>query len=202
MPFFDFLIYKGTQPKHSPRRIVTDEYQIEWHRKGIQFVNCPEGRLRYQENPEICFPISSGTIVSWNQLTDKARYDVTTNSEEKKYVIRMFNRTDVEAFLKGFKEVFNEEINANKELLWYIAECFEEKWNQKPSAKLAKENIRKLKDLPFGIDDIFSELLLKTWQQRLEEQLILDLYSNDEKLVMESIECLKTELLHYRKSEK
>lgn len=191
MPFFDFLIYKGTQPKHSPRRIVTDEYQIEWHRKGIQFVNCPEGRLRYQENPEICFPISSGTIVSWNQLTDKARYDVTTNSEEKKYVIRMFNRTDVEAFLKGFKEVFNEEINANKELLWYIAECFEEKWNQKPSAQNAKESIEKLKDLPSGIDDNFRELLLKTWQQRLEEQLIKDVFSDDEKTVIESIAYIR-----------
>ncbi len=202
MPFFDFLIYKGAQPKHSPRRIVTDEYQIEWHRKGIHFVNCPEGWLRQQENPDICFPISSGTIVLWNQLTDKTRYDVTTNSGEKQYVIRMFNRTDVEVFLKGFKEVFNEGINANKELMWYIAECYEEKWNQKASSQSAKEIIDKLKDIPTGIDDSFRELLLKTWQQRLEEQLILDLYSDDEKLVLESIECLKTELLHYRKSEK
>jgi DNA-binding transcriptional regulator GbsR (MarR family) len=103
----------------------------------------------------------------------------------------MFNRTDVEAFLKGFKEVFNEEINANKELLWYIAECFEEKWNQKPSAQNAKESIEKLKDLPSGIDDSFRELLLKTWQQRLEEQLIKDVFSDDEKTVIESIAYIR-----------
>lgn len=191
MPFFDFLIYKGTQPKHSPRRIVTDEYQIEWHRKGIHFVNCPEGWLRHQENPDICFPISSGKIVFWNQLTDKSRYDVTSLSGEKEYVIRMFNRNDVEIFLKGFKEVFNEEINANKEIMWYIAECYEEKWSQKPSAQNAKENIEKLKDLPYGIDDNFRELLLKTWQQRLEEQLIKDVFSDDEKTVMESIAYIR-----------
>lgn len=191
MPFFDFLIYKGTQPKHSPRRIVTDEYQIEWHRKGIHFVNCPKGWLRHQENPDICFPISSGKIVFWNQLTDKSRYDVTSLSGEKEYVIRMFNRNDVEVFLKGFKEVFNEEINANKEIMWYIAECYEEKWCQKPSAQNAKENIEKLKDLPYGIDDNFRELLLKTWQQRLEEQLIKDVFSDDEKTVMESIAYIR-----------
>ncbi len=191
MPFFDFLIYKGTQPKHSPRRIVTDEYQIEWHRKGIHFVNCPEGWLRHQENLDICFPISSGKIVFWNQLTDKSRYDVTSLSGEKEYVIRIFYRNDVEVFLKGFKEVFNEEINANKELMWYIAECYEEKWNQKSSTQIAKENLEKLKDLPLGIDDNFRELLLKTWQQRLEEHLYDDLLSNDEKLIMESIADLK-----------
>ncbi len=191
MPFFDFLIYKGTQPKHSPRRIVTNEYQIEWHRKGIHFVNCPEGWLRLQENPDICFPISSGIIVFWNQLADKYRYDVTSLSGEKEYVIRMFNRNDVEIFLKGFKEMFDKEINANKELMWYIAECYEEKWNQKSSTQIAKENLEKLKDLPLGIDDNFRELLLKTWQQRLEEHLYDDLLSNDEKLIMESIADLK-----------
>lgn len=204
MLFFDFLIYKGTQPRLSPRRIVTDEYQIEWHRKGIQFVKCPDGWLRHQENPDICFPISSGTIVLWDHLADEARYDVTTLSGEKQYVIRRFNREEKkeEKLLKGFKEVFDGKKNANKELMWFTAEYYEEKWNQNPSSQNAKEIIDKLKVLPSDIDDSFRELLLKTWQQRLEEQLILDLYSNDEKLVLESIDCIKNKSLHYYKSEK
>lgn len=193
MLFFDILIYKGVQPKRSPRRIVTDEYHIEWHRKGIDFVKCPEGWLRHQDDPDICFQISSGKLILWNQLTHQARYDVTTLSGEKQYVIKMYNRNEDkdDAFLKGFKESFNGEINANKEIMWYIAECYEEKWNQKPSAQNAKENIEKLKDLPSGIDDNFRELLLKTWEQRLQEQLIKDLSSQDESIVMESIAYLK-----------
>ena len=72
-----------------------------------------------------------------------------------------------------------------------MAECYEEKWNQKPSAQNAKENIEKLKDLPYGIDDDFRELLLKTWRQRLEEQLIKDVFSDDEKTVIESIAYIR-----------
>lgn len=191
MPIYDFIIYKEPQPKHSPRRITTEEYQIEWHRKGILFIKCPDGLMREEDKTNNSFTISSGTIIPWNQLVDKARYDITTLAGEKQFVIRVYNRKSYDALLNGFNEIINEEINANKELLIYIAEHFENRWQKNPTTDEAKEILEILKGLPKGVDDSFCELLLKTWQQRLEEQLLKDMQSDDDRDVMEAICALK-----------
>lgn len=191
MPFYDFLIYKEPQPKHSPRRINTDEYQIEWHRKGIFFKKCPQGLLCQQDNNSNCFEISSDTIILWNQLVDKARYDVMTLTGEKQYTIRMFNRNGVDTLLHGFNEIYDDNVNANKEILWFIAEFFEDNWIQNASSKEAKETLNKLIDLPKSVDDALCKQLIATWQQRLKEHLIKDLQSDDERIVIEAIADLK-----------
>lgn len=195
--YYDCLIYKDKQIRGvlPPRRINVGEYQIEWHRKGIQFLRCPEGWLCHQENSNNRIPIASGIIVPWNVLPNETKYDITTLSGEKQYVIRIQFRGDFKLWLERCIKMDH---NVNKEMLWYIAEYYESKWKLTTSSQEIKmiygelkSFSEKLKDLNTKVDDGILDLLLKTWQQRLEEQLIKDVFSDDEKTVMESIAYIR-----------
>ena len=50
---FEIKIYEwdkdGSRYHRRPRRINDGEYHIEWHRKGIEFKQCPEGNIHHPD---------------------------------------------------------------------------------------------------------------------------------------------------------
>ena len=174
---YDILIYdpKEKQPPASPRRIVFDEYQIEWHREGIQFVKCPEGSMCNRGNPNDVIPIKAGDIVPWSRLNDRERYDIKPENGEPVLVIRAFYRKDFKDWIQ-YCWVLPD--NFNTEMMWYIARCFEDSFSKKLSIKNIENICQELQQsLSQGVDDTTRDLIVNTWERRLEEKIVKDLFN-------------------------
>ena len=183
--FYDILIYVYglDQPKESPRRIVFGEYQIEWHREGIQFVKCPEGSMCNRGNPNDVIPIKAGNIVPWSRLNDRDRYNVKPEGKDPVLVIRAFYRNTFEDWIRYCRSLPD---NFNTEMMRYIARFYEDSFSKMLSSKDIENICQELQQcLPQGVDD--ATRIVNTWKQRLEEKIVKDLF--EKKKV--AVDCFK-----------
>ena len=174
---FDVVIYPyGQQTEYDPRRICFDDYQIEWHRQGLQFVHCPKGMVHNQNNLCEDFSIASGDIIPWSQLINRERYDIVPNEGKTLYSFRAFWRTLVD--WERCCEIPN---NINAEVMWQLAQIEEWKWSPQMSQRDIKDTLYRLKDcMPMDISDECDrvrDIVLNTWQKRWTERLSHDIMS-------------------------
>lgn len=191
---YDILIWPGSQdeqPDNSPRCIKDNEYQIEWGRDGLRFVKCPKGKMSRTDVQGQSFAIETSTVIPWYQLEKYKYYDITTENGEKRYCARVWWWSSVKDWLENC-ERFEE--NVNTEVMWKIAEIFEEKWDARITIKEVADICTWLEALFRGIDgtlDTLREKILGTWYQRLETRLTQDLLCPSEYSANETFEQFK-----------
>lgn len=191
---YDIKIYEWDDDNNSnsPRRINDGEYHIEWHRKGIKFKQCPEGNIHHSDGMIQKIYVMSGKLVLWDELMgteySNELFEYIPIAGTPRYKIRIKKRT-VPKWIEWNKKVPN---NINTEVMWQLAENEERKWSaQMPSNEIGSTLTELKSNLPPGIDDTVRDLILETWQQRLEQQVIKGLLSDDVNAVSELVPHFK-----------
>ena len=184
MKLFDIIFFSGSEPSNSdPRRINDGEYHVEWHRKGIQFVRCPKGVIRKKGSTDAVAHVASGTIVPLEQFANNDYYDIVPDDGPVQRHFRIRYR-DYEKWLEK-NSIPN---NVNMEVLLQIAEIYEHRWADHPTleeTKACMENLRQ--ELPSGVDDDTRNSILEVWRRRMENCLIKDLLSYDDKVAAKAV---------------
>ena len=183
---YDIKIYEwgknSSRYSSRPRRINDGEYHIEWHRRGIEFRQCPEGNLHHHDGKIQAIHVKSGKLVPWDELigteSSKELFEFIPIVDTPRYEIRVIKKTVLE-WIKwnNNKEVPN---NINTEVMWQIAQIEEWKWSpQMPLNEIRSTMIKLQNSLPKGIDDHVRDLILNTWKQRWVERAAQSMLSSE-----------------------
>lgn len=193
--YYDIKIYHSYDQdnRYSPRRINENGYHIEWQRAGILFLQCPDGKIHREDSGVEDIHVHSDMLIEWKKMmkptdTTIKKFQIIDSNGTVHYVFRVIQRT-FEEWLNWCNEVPG---NYNLEVMFQIAEPYESKWNDETTFGEIIEICTKFgNDLPLGIDDIVRDLILETWQQRLEQRVIKGLLSDDVNAVSESVPHFK-----------
>lgn len=181
-----------------PRRINEGACCIEWHRKGIQFLHGLKGTLHLEKDDFADICVEPEKIVSWNSLLkydgNREWFQFVQEDGTIPYKLMVIKR-EAEKWMELSISVPN---NINSEVMWKIAEIYEEQWSFKtPTHEIIRICDEVLPQyLPMGIDDQVRDIILGTWRQRKEERIVQDLRSSENleesrQRIIDAVDCFK-----------
>lgn len=177
---FDIKIYHADDDRNPnrPRRIREGEYHIEWHRTGIQFKECPVGKIHSKSGIVGDVEVEPNKIVTWQKMmkpdSENEEFQYIQADGNILYVFRIIKRKP-DDWLDWCTKVPD---NFNEEVLWMIAQIYEDQ-SHSTTKEIRKinEDLNKKVLLPLGINDSLRSIILEVWQRRLEESLVRDLHN-------------------------
>lgn len=195
---YDIKIYEwdkdSNRYSNRPRRINDSAYQyhIEWHREGIEFVQCPEGIIHHVDNRITDINVKSGIRVYWKELMrhedSNEFFEFKPNADTPRYKIRVIKRTSSD--WKDWCDKIPD--NINTEVMWQLAEIEERKWSaQMPLNEIGSTSIELKSSLHPAINDPVRDLILATWQQRLEQRVVKAVLSDNPQSASEAVPHFK-----------
>lgn len=194
---YDIKIYEWGKDSYRytmrPRRINDGEYHIEWHRKGVEFKQCPEGNIHHPDGKIQDIRVMSGKLVLWDELMgiehSNELFEFIPVTDTPRYEIRVIKNTILD-WIEWITAVSN---NINTEVMWQLAQIEEWKWSvQKPLNEIRNTVIELQNCLPKGIDDNIRDFILNTWKQRWVECAAQSMLSSEtENQVLTAVNSFK-----------